>query len=207
MEKVLVLAPHTDDGELGCGATIAKYIQEGSRVYYAAFSTCRRSLPEGWAPDTLEKEVKRATGKLGIIPDDLFIFDYDVRTFKQYRQEILEDLYKLNKSISPGTVFLPSASDIHQDHQAIYEEGLRAFKSIKIFGYEMPWNNISFKPNAFMKLDRAHVQKKADALMEYETQRHRNYMNSDFIFSLARVRGVQIGAEYAESFEVIRTIL
>lgn len=207
MEKILVLAPHTDDGELGCGGTIAKYVQQGARVYYAAFSTCRRSLPEGWAPDTLEKEVKRATLKLGIHPNDLFIYDYDVRTFKQYRQEILEDLYKLNKQVQPTTVFVPSSSDIHQDHQAITEEGIRAFKSVKIFGYEMPWNNISFKPNAFVKLDKSHVQTKVDALMEYETQKHRNYMNSEFVFSLATVRGVQIGSEYAESFEVIRTIL
>ena len=37
--RVLVLAPHTDDGELGCGGTISRMVEEGREVYYAAFST------------------------------------------------------------------------------------------------------------------------------------------------------------------------
>ena len=60
-DRVLVLAPHTDDGELGCGGSIAKFLEQGKEVYYAAFSLCRRSLGEGLVPDTLEIEVKAAT--------------------------------------------------------------------------------------------------------------------------------------------------
>lgn len=36
-KNVLVLAPHTDDGELGAGGTINRLIEEGSKVTYAAF--------------------------------------------------------------------------------------------------------------------------------------------------------------------------
>ena len=43
--NVLVLAPHTDDGEFGCGATIAKFVKEGRRVIYAAFSAASIRLP------------------------------------------------------------------------------------------------------------------------------------------------------------------
>ena len=32
MKKVLVLAPHTDDGELGCGGTVARLLEEGCEV-------------------------------------------------------------------------------------------------------------------------------------------------------------------------------
>lgn len=42
-----VLAPHTDDGELGCGTSIARFVEEGADVFYAAFSTADQSLPEG----------------------------------------------------------------------------------------------------------------------------------------------------------------
>lgn len=80
-ESVLVLAPHTDDGELGCGGTINRFIEEGIEVYYAAFSTCRSSLPPEMEPDTLEKEVKAATKILGLKDPNLLLYDFDVRHF------------------------------------------------------------------------------------------------------------------------------
>ncbi|MDY7036483.1 MAG: hypothetical protein SV375_10045 [Thermodesulfobacteriota bacterium] len=46
-EKILVLAPHTDDGEFGCGGSIAKFIEQRAEVYYAAFSLCEESIPDG----------------------------------------------------------------------------------------------------------------------------------------------------------------
>ena len=49
-KKILVLAPHTDDGELGCGASIAKFCAEGREVYYAAFCLCAKSLPKDLPP-------------------------------------------------------------------------------------------------------------------------------------------------------------
>jgi N-acetylglucosamine malate deacetylase 1 len=206
-KRVLVLAPHTDDGELGCGGSIAKFIEEKSEVYYVAFSICTRSLPEGWAPDTLAKEVKKATAVLGIKGENLILFDFDVRRFPEFRQEILEEMIKLKKKIEPDLVFVPSPTDIHQDHQVISQEGLRAFKDVSILGYEMPWNNVSFNTRAFNKLTEKHIQSKVDCLKMYETQKHRSYLNENFIRSLATTRGVQTGTQYAESFEVIRWIL
>lgn len=205
--KVLILAPHTDDGELGCGGSIARLIREGSEVYYAAFSLCTRSLPKGWASDTLEKEVRKATAVLGIPPSNLILHDFDVRRFKEFRQDILEILVQLKKDIQPDLVFVPSPTDIHQDHQVISEEGLRAFKSTSLYGYEMPWNNVAFNTRAFITLDRQDVSKKAEAMKEYQSQKHRPYVNEEFIFSLASVRGVQIGVQYAEAFEVIRAVM
>ena len=39
IEKVLILAPHTDDGELACGATISRMLRHGVEIYYVAFSS------------------------------------------------------------------------------------------------------------------------------------------------------------------------
>jgi LmbE family N-acetylglucosaminyl deacetylase len=205
-KTILILAPHTDDGELGCGGTIAKFCGENKDVYYVAFSTCRKSLPEGYEPDTLEKEVKAATNILGIKPSNLILFDFDVRTFKEHRQGILDEMIKLREKLSPDMVFVPSPTDIHQDHQVISEEGLRAFKNATILGYEMPWNNASFNTRAFIRLDEKHLQTKVQALKEYHSQKHRDYINDAFIYSLATVRGVQSGSKYAEAFEVIRIV-
>ena len=43
-DRVLTLSPHTDDGELGCGGTIARFIDEGKEVYYIVVSTCEKSV-------------------------------------------------------------------------------------------------------------------------------------------------------------------
>ena len=59
--NVLVLAPHTDDGEFGCGATLARLVDGGTEVRYVAFSIATRSLPDGFPPDALAREVREAT--------------------------------------------------------------------------------------------------------------------------------------------------
>jgi LmbE family N-acetylglucosaminyl deacetylase len=205
--KILVLAPHTDDGELGCGASIHKFDSEGKEVFYVAFSICTKSLPEHMHPMTLANEVKKATEILGVKKENLILYDFDVRHFPSHRQEILEEMVKLNASIKPDLVLMPNVNDIHQDHQTIYAEGLRAFKQTTILGYELPWNNLIFTTNTFIKLDEANIKQKIAALNEYKSQSSRTYLNEDFIRSLARTRGVQIGTDYAEAFELVRWII
>lgn len=205
-KKILILAPHTDDGELGCGGTIAKLCNEGKEVHYVAFSTCEKSLPAGMAANTLEQECKTAVKELGIDRGKLSFLDFEVRNFFQKRQEILEEMVNINKSIQPDLVLIPSASDIHQDHQVIHNEALRAFKKSSVLGYELPWNQDRFTSTLFSTLSKEQIDKKIKALKFYQSQSQRNYMQEDFIRSLARVRGVQCNSEYAESFEVYKLI-
>lgn len=63
--NILVLAPHTDDGELGLGGTISKLITEGKKVTYVAFSTAEESVPEGFPKDILKTEVRKRHGQVG----------------------------------------------------------------------------------------------------------------------------------------------
>ncbi len=205
--RILVLAPHTDDGELGCGASIARATEEGATVYYAAFSTAEESVPEGFRKDQLEREVREATRVLKIKSNHLLIYKYQVRKLNFVRQEILEELVRLKAVISPDLIFLPSLRDIHQDHQVIAFEGLRAFKNISILGYELIWNNRSFDTDCFIPVMRSHLDLKIKALSYYKTQMGRPFMDPVFIESMARVRGTQIGVEYAEAFEVIRWVI
>ena len=207
IQKILILAPHTDDGELGCGGSIARFIEEGKKVFYAAFSTAEESVDPELPNNILETEVKAATKKLGIKRENLFIYNNEVRKLNYIRQEILEELIKLKKKIKPDIIFMPSINDIHQDHSTVAREGLRAFKDRTILGYELIWNNITFNTSTFIILQHNHVQSKVDALQEYKSQKDKAYMSQDFIFSLAKSRGVQIGKEYAECFEVIRWVM
>ena len=143
-KRALVLAPHTDDGEFGCGGTMARLADAGVEVRYVAFSIATKSLPEGFPPDTLAREVREATTELGIPESSLDVHDFEVRTFPDHRQDILELLIGLWEEWQPDVVFQPSLHDIHQDHQVIAAEGLRAFKRTTILGYEIPWNNFDF---------------------------------------------------------------
>lgn len=206
-KTILILAPHTDDGELGLGGTISKMIEENANVYYIAFSTAQESVPEGFPKDILTQEVKRATAELGIKPDHLIIYNYEVRKLNYQRQDILEKLILIRKELDPDIIFLPSLNDIHQDHKTVSEEGLRAFKKKTILGYELVWNNLTFNNQAFIMLEKKHIDKKISALKQYTSQGKREYLSEDFIYALARTRGVQVGMEYAECFEVIRLMI
>ena len=48
IKKVLVLAPHTDDGELGCGGAISNFLDSGKKVFYVAFSSAEKWLVFLW---------------------------------------------------------------------------------------------------------------------------------------------------------------
>lgn len=204
--RVLVLAPHTDDGEFGCGGTMARLVETGAEVRYVAFSIATKSIPAGFAPDTLAREVREATAALGIPAAQLAVHDFEVRTFPEHRQEILECLIELWHEWPPDAVLQPSVGDIHQDHQVVATEGLRAFKRTTVLGYEIPWNAFNFNYQAYVALEARHVERKVAALSCYASQQHRNYANADYIWNLARTRGINVGRELAEAFEVYRVV-
>jgi N-acetylglucosamine malate deacetylase 1 len=206
-KKVLVLSPHTDDGELGAGGTIARFAGEGREIYYVAFSGCETSIPRGLSKDTLRRECAASTSVLGLPPGNVSLLSFQVRTFPEHRQEILEELLKIRERIAPDLVLMPSSQDTHQDHSTIYWEALRTFKkNASIWGYEHPWNNLSFRTDIFVRLNKPHLDKKMQALRKYTSQSNRVYMDERNVTALLSTRGAQLDAEYAEAFELIRLI-
>ncbi len=200
--KILVLAPHADDGELGCGGTIAKFLREGREVYYVALA-----YPKGPPEQLLIEEMGRALEVLGIPAENFRALGHETRYFPRDRQEILEDLVSLQKEIEPDLVLLPSTFDTHQDHQVVSNEGFRAFKKASILGYEEPWNNMTFPTEVFSVLSEEDVAKKVKALECYESQKVRPFVSPEYVLNLAKVRGIQIiNAKYAEAFQVLRVI-
>lgn len=204
--KVLVLAPHTDDGELGAGGTIARLVDQGAEVHYCAFSIAEESVPKHLPADTLLAEVKVATAALGIAAQNLHVLRYKVRKFEYRRQEILEDLVQLRRTLQPDLVLTPCLSDVHQDHATIAQETVRAFKQTTVLGYELVWNTVNFSAQTIVPLRKEHIARKVKALAAYTSQEGRAYMSEDFIYGLARVRGVQVGQEFAEAFECVRSV-
>ena len=207
MKNVLVLSPHTDDAELGCGGTIAKFIEEGKNIFWVVFSTADESLPAGMPKDTLANEFKKVTKSIGLARKNFEIYHFPVRKLTDHRQEVLEELVKYRKSFKPDLVIGPSLNDFHQDHTVVANEMIRAYKSSSnIICYELPWNHIQFHTQLFMELSDEHMATKIKMMSMYKSQYYlkRNYFSKNFVKWLARTRGSQIGLEFAEAFEVIR---
>lgn len=206
-KRILCLAPHPDDIEFSCGASISRLIEEENEVWYVAFSPCTKSLPEGFRNDALYRELDRSCALMGIPGSHVIKHDFPVREFPAYRQEILEILVELKKEIQPDLVFLPNSQDVHQDHRQIHLEGIRAFKHSCLLGYELAWNNLSFQSNVHIVVEESHLQTKVKAIQCYSSQEHRVYSQDSFVKGQAKMRGVQANAEYAEAFEGVRWIV
>lgn len=205
-KRVLILGPHTDDGEWGAGASIAHWLDQGHDVWYAAFSAAEESVSSEFASDVLRVEIVDAVRELGMKEENLRVLHHKVRHFPRDRQEILEEMIRLRAEISPTLVVLPSAYDTHQDHKVISEEGFRAFKRCSILGYEIPWNNRKIDLTYFQEVEEADLERKIRAIGQYKSQLFRNPHYEEFIRSLAVQRGFQVGCRYAEAFEVIRWV-
>lgn len=204
--RALVLGAHIDD-EFGCAGLIARLVETGTAVHLACFSACEESVPDGFDPDVLKREVVDALRVLAIPEDRFYLYDFRVRHFPSKRQEILEELVALRRRIEPDLVLLPSSSDIHQDHSVVAAEGVRAFKHSTILGYELPMNTISFRHACFVGLKPHHLDIKVRHAAAYVSQSHRSYMREEFLRGLAAVRGVQMNVPAAEAFEVIRMVV
>ena len=89
----------------------------------------------------------------------------------------------------------------------IAAEGLRAFKRTTILGYEIPWNNLDFAYQAYVSLERRHLERKAAALACYASQQHRRYADPEYVWNLGRTHGININREYAEVFQVYRLVV
>jgi LmbE family N-acetylglucosaminyl deacetylase len=205
-QRILVLGPHTDDGEWGAGASIAQWIRQGNQLWYAAFSAAEESVLPEYSSDVLRTEIVEAAAELGIPRDNLRVFHHKVRYFTRDRQDLLEEMIRLRSEIEPTLVVLPSSYDTHQDHKVISEEGFRAFKRCSILGYEIPWNNRKIDLTFFQEVKEEYITSKVRAIAAYKSQLFRNPHFEEFIRSLAVQRGFQVGCRYAEAYEVIRWV-
>ena len=200
--RILILSPHTDDAEMGMGATIIKVMEQFHTIKHVVFSLCSENIPGGFGDDATYWEFKDANKNLS----DTKVYNFRVREFGYSRQRILDKMVEINKAYDPDMVFIPCHADIHQDHKVIHQESLRAFKSSNIYGYELIWNVMDGSPSVFSVVNDTHLNGKMDMIRCYKSQAHRFYTDEEFIRSTAMMRGYQAGFYYAEAFYQYRTI-
>jgi len=197
MKKILAIAPHTDDIELGCGATLHKY-RNDYEIDTLAISNAQ--------PLATGDPVQEFYNAMKLIKTTPSFWNFEPRTLSTNRQELLDRFWELQQSNNYDIIFCPSSYDNHQDHQTVYNEVFRAFKHCTILGYEMPWNNRTFRTDVFVSLTIDDLNAKVKMLDCYKTQLERAFMCKEYVMDIARTRGLQVGKKYVESFEAIRII-
>jgi len=206
-QKYLFVGAHPDDIEFGAGATLAKSVLKNVDCYAIIFSDCHQSLDsKSNKKNTLVIESQRALIKLGLKPDQMRFLNFQVRKFPESRQDILQELFNLSQEHSFDRVFVPCSYDIHQDHQVVAIESLRAFKFSTVLGYELPWNNLESKLQFFNEVNEYQVQVKKEAISEFNSQYGRFYSGIDKVETILKFRGLQANKNFAEAFEVLRWI-
>ena len=194
--RAVVLSPHSDDGELAAGGTVAKLREAGVDVTALVFSTPGSTLPH---------ECEESWAKLGV--DDVVLLDFQRRIFPMTRQAILQEIWDYNEKHRPDLVLAPSTNDWHQDHEVVCAEAIRTFKAATMLGYEFAQNCLTFKAGCFVSLEQRHMDKKLAALKCYTSQQGRPYFSPTVVIATAVSKGVVIGVQYAEAFEAIRMVM
>ena len=206
LEKYLFLGAHPDDIELGAGASMAKALEIGIECHSVIFSDFKNLQSDKITESQICDESIAAQSILGMSKRNIHFHNFPVRRFEEFRQEILQILIDISHENNYSHIFIPNTLDIHQDHKVVSREAVRAFKFTSILGYELPWNNIESRNNFYNILEKSHLELKIRSLREFASQRDRFYFSETTISSIVKFRGLQIGVENAEGFELIRYV-
>ena len=114
-------------------------------------------------------------------------------------KEILEDVAR---SCSPDVIVAPSSGDAHQDHRTIAEIVPTVFRDQLYLAYEIPkWDGDIGRPSVYVPLSASTAQRKVELLHKcYPSQRGRDWWDDEVFLGLARLRGMECRAPYAEAF-------
>lgn len=200
-KRVLFLGAHPDDIELGCGALL-HHIVDKTGVLCVTLSDNQKN------PDlkNVKDEHYESMSVLGIPREKILLGPFTTRVFPDARQEILEYFLKLRKDFRPDLIFVHSKQDVHQDHNTMTEEALRAYRGITVLGYDVVRSSYGFFPHFLVEVKEEDVNKKIEALSKYETYRDRYYFNSELTRSIMVRHGALAECPYAEGFDILRIV-
>jgi LmbE family N-acetylglucosaminyl deacetylase len=195
--KILCLGAHSDDIEIGCGATILRLARQYPNCLFdwVVFSALGVRAAEAQRGATLfaGKNVREAP-RLKEFQDGFMPFvGTEVKA-------VFEEL----KSISPDLIFTHNRKDAHQDHRLVSELTWNTFRDHFILEYEIPkYDGDLGQPNLFVPVGYEVCEQKVAYLMDaFESQRSKRWFQPETFFSLMRLRGMECNAPsgYAEAF-------
>lgn len=214
--KVLVFAPHNDDEVLGVGGTIAKYIEQGHKVYVCEVTSGKDQK----RLDNIKNEALAAHKVLGIT--ETFFLDLPVVGLADIPTKKLNTaFFDIVKKIKPDIAYIPHKGDMHIDHTMVSEAAMVALRPVnnpqlkEIYAYETlsetEWNIPSpdniFVPNVWVDITGT-IDKKIESMKCYKSQLYDfpHPRSLEAIKALSKLRGSTVCVHNAESFMQIRSI-
>lgn len=195
---ILCLGAHSDDIEIGCGATILKLLSEYNHADVCWVVLGSSGKRDGEAVASANRFLADASQKQIIIKDfkDSF-FPYIGAEIKRFFEE-------LKSNIEPDIIFTHYRHDLHQDHRLVSELTWNTWRNHLIAEYEVvKYDGDLGVPNFFVCLDESLCQKKINIIMQsFKSQQSRDWFTEDAFFSMLRIRGIESKApgSYAEAF-------
>jgi LmbE family N-acetylglucosaminyl deacetylase len=200
-KRTLFLGAHPDDIELGCGALIHN-IAKKTDILCVTLSDNQRN------PNlkNVKDEHIESMRILGVPQEKVLFGPFTTRIFQDSRQEILEYFLKLRRDFKPDLIFVHSKQDVHQDHNTMTEEALRAFRGITVLGFDVVRSSYGFFPHFLAEVTEEDADKKIEALAQYETYRNVYYFNSELTRSIMVRHGALAEVPFAEGFDILRIV-
>jgi LmbE family N-acetylglucosaminyl deacetylase len=196
--SILCLGAHSDDIEIGAGATLLAMIDRGIRVEVQ------------WCVLSGDGEREReARASAGAFLSDAANANIEVMTFKdgffpQHGESIKSWFEELKVRVSPDVILTHNRNDAHQDHREVCRLTWNTFRNHCILEYEVPkWDGDIGQPNFYVPVSAAMLTRKIDLLMtHFASQLTRHWFSPDVFRGLARLRGMECSApeNYAEAF-------
>lgn len=200
-KRVLFIGAHPDDIELGAGALI-HHILPTCDVLCLTLSDNQKNPMLTKVVDELHASMK----VLGVPADRVIVEKFATRDFPDLRQDILEYLLKIRREFKPEVVFVHSRSDIHQDHNVATEEALRAYRGTTVLGFDVVRSSYGFFPHFLAKVDALDVEKKIEALAQYNTYSDKYYFAPALLKATMVRHGALAECPYAEGFDILRIV-
>ena len=197
---ILCLGAHSDDIEIGAGATILGWIEAGVRldVHWAVLSAtgARAAEAQGSAEAFLEGAA-RAEIELKGFKDGFFPYQgADIKAW-------FEDL---KRRVAPDVVLTHARDDAHQDHREVNGLTCNTFRDHLTLEYEIPkWDGDLGRPNVYIPARVRTIERKIELLhSHFATQRSKDWFDPETFRGLARLRGMECRAteRLAEAFHV-----
>ncbi len=198
--SVLAIGAHPDDIEIGAGGLLLGLALGRPRVCYAVLT------------GTAERQQEARNAAHAFMPDaDLTIELFNLPDGRLPAvwggvKEVLEDIAR---SCSPDVIITPAPDDAHQDHRTIAEIIPTVFRDQLHLAYEIPkWDGDLGRPSTYVPMSAETARRKVELLHKcFPSQRHRDWWDDETFLGLARLRGMECRAPYAEAFTCTKSVI
>jgi LmbE family N-acetylglucosaminyl deacetylase len=200
--SVLALGAHPDDIEIAAGGTLLSLAERhpGLHVRYVLMT------------GTQERQLEARAAARAFTPGgelEVELHDLPDGRLPAVWGQVKEILADLARSVRPDVILAPSPGDAHQDHRTIGELVPTAFRDQLYLGYEVPkWDGDLARPNTYFPLSDEIARRKVELLdKSYPSQRGRDWWDEETFLALARLRGMECRARYAEAFTCAKLVI